>query len=305
MSVNEMGEIVGKRFDFVTVFEAVDSSPNGDPDRENRPREDDISHKGKVTDVCMKRKIRAMMELDGKSLYIARNSVLEDANKMIYDELGVSKKAKKAKKAKKEDVEESEQEDSFDPDQDKKLRSAFCRRYIDARWFGGVPCSEKFPIGRIHGPVQMSNAFSVEPIEIVETCMTRMAKSNDKDKDKASQGFGRRFAVRYGLYMATGSISPYKADSTGMTYGEVEKLWEYLHLMWNDDRSTSRSNIRPVALFVFEHTSKLGNCPWQDLAERVKVVRNDSVSDPTSFRDYNIFVDEAGMPDGVSVKRKF
>ncbi len=47
-----------KKHDFVLLFEAKNCNPNGDPDNDNIPRQDFESHRGLVTDVCLKRKIR-------------------------------------------------------------------------------------------------------------------------------------------------------------------------------------------------------------------------------------------------------
>lgn len=46
------------RHEFVLLFEAVNSNPNGDPDSGNLPRVDPETMQGLVTDVALKRKIR-------------------------------------------------------------------------------------------------------------------------------------------------------------------------------------------------------------------------------------------------------
>src|SRR5947209_8032558 len=47
----------------VFLFDVVDGNPNGDPDAGNRPRMDDESGQGLVTDVALKRKIRDTIAL--------------------------------------------------------------------------------------------------------------------------------------------------------------------------------------------------------------------------------------------------
>ena len=51
------------RYDFVYVFDAKDSNPNGDPDAGNLPRVDPETGHGLVTDVCLKRKVRNSLGL--------------------------------------------------------------------------------------------------------------------------------------------------------------------------------------------------------------------------------------------------
>ena len=50
--------VVGRRCDFVFLFDVQDGNPNGDPDAGNLPRTDPQSLQGLVTDGCLKRKIR-------------------------------------------------------------------------------------------------------------------------------------------------------------------------------------------------------------------------------------------------------
>ena len=46
------------RHDIVFLFDVTDGNPNGDPDAGNRPRVDDETSHGLVTDVALKRKVR-------------------------------------------------------------------------------------------------------------------------------------------------------------------------------------------------------------------------------------------------------
>ena len=48
-----------RRHDFVLIFEVTDGNPNGDPDAGNLPRVDPETMQGLVTDVSIKRKVRA------------------------------------------------------------------------------------------------------------------------------------------------------------------------------------------------------------------------------------------------------
>ena len=59
-----------KRHDFVLLFDAVNSNPNGDPDAGNQPRVDPDTNHGLVTDVALKRKVRNYVALAGHPIFI-------------------------------------------------------------------------------------------------------------------------------------------------------------------------------------------------------------------------------------------
>ena len=73
------------RYDFMSVFDAKNANPNGDPDAGNMPRIDPETGKGVITDVCLKRKIRNYVQLkyqDGVNhrIYFKDAVVLKNLN---------------------------------------------------------------------------------------------------------------------------------------------------------------------------------------------------------------------------------
>lgn len=72
--------------------------------------------------------------------------------------------------------------------------------------------------------------------------------------------------------------------------------------MFEHDRSFARGEMATRGLYVFKHDSELGNAPAHTLFERVKAARKVDV--PRSFADYEVIVDEASMPAGVTLFRK-
>lgn len=72
--------------------------------------------------------------------------------------------------------------------------------------------------------------------------------------------------------------------------------------MFEDDRSAARGEMATRGLYVFKHDSELGNAPAHVLFERIKAERKVDV--PRSFSDYEVTIDEAAMPAGVSLLRK-
>jgi CRISPR-associated protein Csd2 len=56
-------------------------------------------------------------------------------------------------------------------------------------------------------------------------------------------------------------------------------------------------------LYVFSHDSSLGNAPAHQLFERIHVAMRAAVAAPRSFRDYSLEIDEAGLPEGVTLTK--
>ena len=66
----ETNPIVGYNADFLFIYDATLTNPNGDPDRENKPRMDEETKTNLVTDTRLKRYIRDYMKLNGLDIFV-------------------------------------------------------------------------------------------------------------------------------------------------------------------------------------------------------------------------------------------
>ena len=114
---------------------------------------------------------------------------------------------------------------------------------------------------------------------------------------------GRKAMVPYGLYQAHGFFNPHFAARTGVTQEDLSLFWQALQNMWDLDRSSSRGLMACQGLYIFSHSSPLGNAPAYRLFQRVQIQRNDGVEAPRSFSHYSIQVDDSGLPPGVTLNR--
>ena len=73
-------------------------------------------------------------------------------------------------------------------------------------------------------------------------------------------------------------------------------------MMFDLDRSAARGLMSARGLIVFKHESTLGNAPAAALFDRVQVKRKSS-GPARSFSDYEVSVEEKGLPAGVSLVR--
>lgn len=74
-------------------------------------------------------------------------------------------------------------------------------------------------------------------------------------------------------------------------------------MMWDLDRSSSRGMMACRGLYIFTHESSLGNAPAHKLLERISVERRADVVAPRSFKDYVVSVNEAGLPETITLTR--
>ena len=77
-----------------------------------------------------------------------------------------------------------------------------------------------------------------------------------------------------------------------------------LEQMFEHDRSAARGEMATRGLYVFQHESELGNAHAHRLFERVSIQLKAGVTAPRNFADYEVHVDEAGLPAGVKLLRR-
>lgn len=180
-----------------------------------------------------------------------------------------------------------------------------CGNFYDIRTFGAVMTTE-VNAGQVRGPVQLSFSESVDPILPQEITITRSSVTNERDADK-ERTMGRKYIVPYGLYRCHGFVSASLAGDgtkgTGFGAADLELLFEALCNMFEHDRSAARMEMNPQDLIVFRHDNPLGNALAQKLFRRVKVARKEGVKVARDFDDYEIVVEEADLPAGVTILR--
>ena len=299
------------RYDFVLLFDVKDGNPNGDPDAGNLPRLDAESGHGLVTDVSLKRKVRNFVSLvKGETprfdIFIKEKAVLNHQIERAYERSEEVQAALAAWQAWQKDKKKSPKPIRHYED---IAKDWMCDNFFDVRTFGAVMSTGdedtesklKKTAGQVRGPVQLTFARSAAPIVALEHSITRMAVTNEKDLEK-ERTMGRKHTVPYGVYMAHGFVSSFLAKQTGFGEDDLELLWQALENMFEHDRSAARGEMATRGLYVFKHDSELGSAPAHRLFERVQAK---PVADiPRSFADYEITVNEADLPAGVSLIRR-
>ncbi len=340
-----MPEPITNRYDFVYFFDITDGNPNGDPDAGNLPRLDPETGQGLVTDVCLKRKVRNYVDITkanqpGYDIFVREKAILNQQIERAYEQSGDVKaalaewadyeKKKKARKGKREGEKITPPVRHFED----VARHWMCEQFFDVRTFGAVMSTGKEgdstdgeskirrTAGQVRGPMQLGIARSLHPILSQEFSITRCAVTTEREAEEQSGGnrtMGRKFTVPYALYRVHGFISPSLAGGdkgTGFSESDLDLFKKALDMMFEQDKSAARANMKPVACIAFRHESPLGDARADKLFERVRCTPKPGVQPlpgepsngdselrpPRAFKDYELVVDEANLPKGVTVE---
>lgn len=307
---------IKNRYDFVFLFDVKDGNPNGDPDFDNMPRTDEETSHGLVTDVCIKRKIRNYVHLL-KGLESPYDIFIREGN--VLNPLIEQKRT------------EADKEEDDEKKAVAKGRMKMCEQYFDIRTFGAVmntgedkeesdsneevivdggkgkkskkkESKKKIKgLGVVRGPVQLTFARSIDPVDAKSHSLTRCCVTKESDAENKSNTIGNKNTVSYGLYRMHGFISATDAAKTGFSEEDKELLFEAIINAFENDHSAARGEMNPRALIVFKHESHLGNARAGQLFDLVKVEKKEGVEYPRSFNDYDVTI----QLDKDTIKRDF
>ena len=282
----------------VFLFDVADGNPNGDPDAGNRPRVDDETSHGLVTDVALKRKIR-------DTIGMAAQAAGKDGGRyQIFVEAGHALNTR---------LEESYAANGLELDGKSRVLSAgdaerarqwLTERYVDIRLFGAVlSTGQTRSLGQIRGPLQFGMARSIDPVVPVDHAITRVTQTTQADIDAGERTeMGSKWTIPYALYKAELHYSAARGAQTRVSTDDLQLLYTTLLNLFDHDRSATRGFMASRGLYVFSHTSSFGNAPAHTLVSRV-TAEHTGVGVPRSFGDYKITVDDHALPEGVTLSR--
>lgn len=290
---------VGRRHDFLLLFDVTGGNPNGDPDNGNAPRTDPLTGHAWVTDVALKRKVRSFVGdayagREGFEIYVGEGVALNERHRVASEALDLKPNKKRPA---------AEQQ---------RVGTEVARRYYDVRAFGAVMSTGDHPAGQFRGPVQIACPItSVEPVQPSELTITRVAVTSESELQKLAAGegggkdreMGSKHIVPYALFRAEGFVTPSLAEKTGFGDDDLEVFWDALQRMWALDRSSSRGMTGCRGIHIFSHEDRYGRCHPDRLFGRLAITRK--VEGPArQFSDYEVDVDIDGLDSlGVTFSR--
>jgi CRISPR-associated protein Csd2 len=240
------------KIDFALVLRVKNANPNGDPLNGNRPRTD-YNGLGEITDVCLKRKLRDRLQESGQAIFVQSDDRKEDGetslrNRAESETNGLGKKAF-GKNAKRDET-----------------AKAACEKWFDVRAFGQV-----FAFGKdegsasgvsipIRGPVTLQSAFSVEPVSVTSTQITKSVSGEGDGSKRGPDTMGMKHRVDSGVYECYGSINPQLAERTGFSNADAEVIKLLLPRLFENDASSARpdGSMEVLKVIWWRHNCKAG-----------------------------------------------
>ena len=253
------------KIDFAVVLRVKRANPNGDPLNGNRPRTD-YDNYGEVTDVCNKRKIRDRL----LERWVAAGKKEDDGNEIFVQ--SDDRKADKCKSLRARA--EAGLGNKLGSDETVDLA---CKKWLDVRAFGqlfALKGGKKVKKGEenegegdtgvsigIRGPVTVQSAFSVAPIDIASTQITKSVSGEDtKDGKRSSDTMGTKHRVENGVYVFFGSMNPQLAKKTGFSDADAETIKQVLPRLFENDESSARpaGSMEILKVIWWKHNCKAG-----------------------------------------------
>lgn len=246
--------VLQNKIDFAVVLRVKHANPNGDPLNGNRPRTD-LNAFGEISDVCLKRKIRDRLQESGHAIFVQSderkndnaNSLRERAEKTLGNTFGST-----------------------------EATALACKTWFDVRAFGQLfalrPKQAKAKISEgggdtgvsipIRGPVSIHSAFSVQPVEVTSTQITRSVSGEGDGTKRSSDTMGMKHRVEGGVYVFYGSMNPQLAERTGFSDVDAEAIKSVLPRMLENDASSARpeGSMEVVKVIWWKHNCKSGQC---------------------------------------------
>jgi CRISPR-associated protein Csd2 len=242
-----------QKIDFAVILRVKNANPNGDPLNGNRPRTD-YEGLGEITDVCIKRKIRDRLLEKGTAIFVQSDDrKIDDAKSLraraeatLGNKLGSSDTTKLA-----------------------------CEKWFDVRAFGQLFAFKADKKGKkkdenddgdtgvsigIRGPVSVQSAFSVEPVSITSTQITKSVSGEGDGTKRGSDTMGMKHRVDSGVYAFFGSMNPQLAERTGFSDVDAEAIKQVLPKLFENDASSARpeGSMEVSKVIWWQHNCKAG-----------------------------------------------
>lgn len=273
-----------KRATGLLVIEAVNSNPNGDPDRESDPRQRP-NGRGEISPVSFKRKLRDLLDDHDAPFFQALPEKFRTHAEryFILEHRG---------RERKEIIKEMGDIAHF-------MESKFVQKYWDARVFGNTFLEDGGDKGFIKtGVVQFGMGVSIAPIDILR--QTNTSKAGVQEGKNAGMAPLAYRVVTHGVYCMPFFVNPNYAHKSGCTADDIELLKLLIPYAYDMNRSAIRPDVRLRHAWYIEHKQLLGSCPEYLLIEALtpkKLTGEGETS--TSWSDYE---DRTALPDELRAR---
>jgi CRISPR-associated protein Csd2 len=112
----------------------------------------------------------------------------------------------------------------------------------------------------IRGPVSIHSAFSIQPVEVTSTQITKSVSGEGDGTKRGSDTMGMKHRVDDGIYVFYGSMNPQLAERTGFTDADAEAIKAILPKLFENDASSARpdGSMEVLKVLWWRHNSRAG-----------------------------------------------
>ena len=279
---------INENSDFLFIYEAILSNPNGDPDQENRPRMDYDTKTNLVTDVRLKRFIRdyladkdfeIFVDMESDAKVSMETKLKAEINKILSKSENIDKIFENAPEYKKKfdelfpdatlfensDSEKIYEKVKKDKDLAQFILSSLVKFFfIDIRMFGSAFAIESFKKA-FTGAIQINWGYSLHPVELVKSDSIVTIMNDDEST------FGKDYRLYYSLIAFNGTINKNAAKTTFLT---DEDRNVFRDAIWNSiPANPTRSKINQYPKFYLEiiYNDNYSNGYFGDLRNYIEV----------------------------------
>lgn len=189
--------VVKNNSDFLFIFDATNTNPNGDADQENKPRMDNETKTLLVSDVRRKRDVRDFLANKGYGIFV---NTLND-KKVTMDKM--FEEVMKDHELSKTSTEEEQ-------------TKCILENMIDIRLFGSAMAVKSNITKTFTGPVQLTWGYSLHPVDLVKSNSIVTIMNDDNST------FGKMYKAHYAMVAHSGTINKFAAMKTGVTEEDCE-----------------------------------------------------------------------------------
>ena len=237
---------LSNKIDFAIIFSVKGANPNGDPLNGNRPRVN-FDGLGEVSDVCLKRKIRDRLMAAEQSIFVQSDHNKLDGLPSLRARAedathGVGKEILKAK---------TPLDDAI---------KAVCEKWFDVRAFGQVFAFKGGTSIPVRGPVSIHPAFSLQPLVVTSSQITKSVSGEGDGGKKASDTMGMKHRIDDAIYVTYGAMNPQLAERTKFSDADANIIKQILPKMFEGDASSARpeGSMAVESVIWWQHNNKSG-----------------------------------------------
>lgn len=311
--------------DFLFLYDAALCNPNGDPDRENKPRLDEVTNTNLVSDVRLKRSVREFWKANGQRIFVDMvgdaKVTMDTRLKGILEEKMADEDFLKKVFAKSPSAERALTELREKHDDTAKLVGAMVNKktskevgqlnmavqellvaedFIDIRAFGSAFAVDGFNRS-LTGPIQLGWGYSLNEVFLLDS------KTISSIMNDGNSTFGQDWRLRYSLIAFIGTVNARAAEQTGLS---TEDLDHFRRGLWHGlagNPTRSKINQYPKVYLEVSYADGQSNGALGDLRRMIdcRPVEGKSaqqVAGPEDLQlDFSKLVarTEAGRRDGI------